>query len=148
MHKRICKCAVIGKQQQSFGIPIEPADGINALLNAVHKLHNGFFCMLVRHSGYIAARLIEHKIAHFGDFIYFFTENGYKVFFSIDFIADFCGVTVYLNLSRSDDFFTLSARGNTAIRHKFLKPDKIIHLNIQHPHKPQAAVKQSPFLYI
>ena len=63
MGQRGGEIAVVGENEQPFGVEIEPADRIDVLPHAFQEIENGGPVLGVRSRGDIAARLVEKKIA-------------------------------------------------------------------------------------
>lgn len=62
MHDTVGDFAVVRQQQQAFGLPVEPADRHDALVDR-HEVHDGVAASLVRCRRDVAAGLVEQNIA-------------------------------------------------------------------------------------
>ena len=60
VHQAICKCTVIGKQQQPFGIHVQPPHGIHPLAAVRHQLCRRLSALFIGERSYIPPGLIQH----------------------------------------------------------------------------------------
>jgi hypothetical protein len=62
MHQARRKLAVVGQQQQSFGIEIESSHRINVLTRSGHKIQHRWTALRIETGGDKAPRLVQEKI--------------------------------------------------------------------------------------
>jgi hypothetical protein len=62
VHDPVRQFAIIGQQEQAFGFPIEPADGVEALA-CVDEIHDGAAVAFIAGGGDKALGLVEHHVA-------------------------------------------------------------------------------------
>ena len=63
MRQRGGEVAVVGENQQPFGIEVEPSDGIHVLADAFQQIENRGPVFGIRSGRHVTARLVEKKIA-------------------------------------------------------------------------------------
>ena len=62
MHEGVGKRAVVRHEEQTFGVIIQPPNGIHALRHVRDELRDGAPALFIVHGGHKAARLAEHQV--------------------------------------------------------------------------------------
>ena len=110
VHDVVGKFAVIRQQQQSFGVLVQSADGVNPFFHAVQQVHDTAAVEFIGSSGDIASRLVQHEIT-----LYFSARDANG--FSVDrnevgtgcLVAELDGMSIQLDFSGSNQGFRLAA---------------------------------------
>ena len=108
MHDRVCKFAVVRHQEETLGIAVETADGIDVRGRVPDQIGNAFETLLVRHCGNESARLVEHQVNRFLRRAHDLTANGDAILPRVDLVAEHGRPTVDLDHAGKDQLLRLS----------------------------------------
>lgn len=123
VHQRVGQFSVVGQEQQSLGIAVEPTDGIDALRQVRDQLGDGAAALFIVHGGHEAARLAEHAVDLFRLLPRPDTDAVEldDVLFPVRLLAEADGIAVDAHAAVRDQLLSLAAGDAGAARQNFLQ---------------------------
>lgn len=122
MHNFLGPLAVIGQQQETFGVPIQSTDWKQSNRKTLDVVFDGGTTHGIFHGGQHATRFVEHGVDRFGFRPDQLSIHENFVFFGIDFDAEFVDFfPVDGDVSILDEFVRISSRSQSAFREDFVK---------------------------
>lgn len=122
VHDGIGEVAIIGKQQEAFGVIIETADGVNALLDALEVVGDGGAALGVAHGGDDAVGLVHGEVEEMAGRVEEFAVDLDVIGGEVGFGAESGdGLAIDANAALEDHFLGVAAAGDAGLGDDFLK---------------------------
>ena len=126
MHESMRHVAIVGEEQETFGLFVQATNMEEPLWVPSHKISHTRASLIVGHGGHNAGGLVQHEYDHCSDKLDYPAVKRDLIARGIDACAQIGNDAVHSNAPSTNQRITCAARPNPSLRQRLLQPNAVI----------------------